>query len=131
MKKLLILLFTVVAYNVGAMAQDAEMTFATLTHDFGTFPEETGSVSYTFEFTNTGKGDLILQNVRASCGCTTPDWTKTPVRPGEKGTVVVTYNASGRPGAFTKTITVTANSGEEVLTIKGEVIPRQQQPAEN
>ena len=129
MKRLLILLFAIVAYSSGAVAQEAAMTFATLTHDFGTFPEETGNVSYTFEFTNTGKSDLILQNVKASCGCTSPDWTKTPVKSGEKGTVAVTYNATGRPGAFTKTITVIANSGEALLTINGEVTPRQK-PAE-
>lgn len=103
-----------------------EITFESIQHDFGTFPEENGKVSCEFSFTNTGKADLVLQKVKASCGCTTPDWTKEPVKPGEKGIVKATYNASGRPGSFTKTITVTSNAGEKRLTIKGEVIPKAQ-----
>ena len=128
MKKLLVLFIAAIAGLATIAAQNApEIKFNVSVHDFGTFPEETGKVSYTFEFTNSGQSDLIVQNVRASCGCTTPDWTKTPVKPGETGFVEVTYNASGRPGAFTKTITVTTNAGEEVLTIKGEVIPKVQE----
>ncbi len=110
-----------------AFAEDApEIYFETISHDFGTFPEENGKVTCTFEFKNTGKADLVLQKVKASCGCTTPDWTKEPVKPGETGIVKATYNASGRPGSFTKTITVTSNAGEKRLTIKGEVIPKAQ-----
>ncbi len=125
MKKLLVLFIAAVAGLTTVVAQSApEIKFKDLVYDFGTFPEEKGKVSCTFEFTNTGKSDLILQNVRASCGCTTPNWTRTPIKPGEKGTVDATYNASGRPGAFSKTITVTTNAGEERLTIKGEVIPK-------
>ena len=125
MRKLFVLLIVTVAGLTTMVAQDAaDMKFKELVHDFGTFPEETGKVSCTFEFTNTGKVDIILQNVKASCGCTTPNWTKEPVKPGEKGTVEATYNASGRPGAFNKTITVTSNVGEERLTIKGDVTPK-------
>ena len=127
MKKLLVLFIAAVAGLTTVVAQNVpEITFKSSVHDFGVFPEETGKVSCTFEFTNTGQSDLIVQNVRASCGCTTPDWTKTPVKPGESGFVEATYNASGRPGAFSKTITVTTNGGEHVLTIKGEVIPKVQ-----
>ncbi len=112
---------------VAAFAQDLpEITFESITHDFGTFPEENGKVSCEFTFTNTGKADLVLQKVRASCGCTTPEWTKEPVKPGAKGVVKATYNASGRPGSFNKTITVTSNAGEKRLSIKGEVIPKAQ-----
>jgi hypothetical protein len=125
MKKLFILLIATIAGFTTAMAQNApEITFDNLAHDFGTFPEEAGKVSHTFEFTNTGKSDLILQNVRASCGCTTPEWTKTPVKPGEKGVVTATYNPAGRPGAFTKSITVSTNAGDQRLTIKGQVTPK-------
>ncbi len=125
MKKLLILCMVAFAGFTTAAAQNApEITFGKLVHDFGTFPEESGKVSYTFEFTNTGKSDVIVMNVSASCGCTTPDWTKSPVKPGEKGIVEATYNPAGRPGAFTKDITVTTNQGNIVLKIKGEVIPK-------
>ncbi len=125
MKKLLILCIVAIAGWTTAAAQNApEIAFDKLVHDFGTFPEETGKVSYTFEFTNAGKGDLIVQDVKASCGCTTPNWTKAPVKPGEKGVIEVTYNATGRPGAFTKTISVKTNMGDVTLTIKGEVVPK-------
>ncbi len=125
MKRLFVLFIAVAAGLATAMAQDLpSIQFSAAVHDFGTFPEETGKVSCSFEFVNTGKVDVILQNVRASCGCTTPNWTKTPVKPGEKGVVEATYNASGRPGAFSKTITVTSNAGEQKLTIKGNVTPR-------
>ena len=127
MKKMFMSLLMVCAGIAAAFAEDLpEITFETIQHDFGTFPEENGKVSCEFQFTNTGKADLVLQKVKASCGCTTPDWTKEPVKPGEKGVVKATYNASGRPGAFTKTITVTSNAGEKRLTIKGEVIPKAQ-----
>ncbi len=126
MKKLFVLFIAVVAGAAAVVAQEAapQLTFKTAVHDFGKFPEETGKVTCTFEFKNTGQSDLILQNVRASCGCTTPNWTKTPVRPGETGVVEATYNAAGRPGTFSKTITVTSNAGEQRLTIKGDVTPR-------
>jgi hypothetical protein len=125
MKKLLVLFIAIVAGFTTVAAQSVpDMKFKDLVHDFGTFPEETGKVTCSFEFTNTGKSDLIIQNVKASCGCTTPDWTKTPVKPGEKGFVEATYNATGRPGAFNKQITVTTSAGEERLTIKGEVTPK-------
>lgn len=125
MKKLFVLLIAAIAGLTTAAAQNApEITFKEEVHDFGTFPEESGKVTCTFEFTNTGKADLVLQNVRASCGCTTPEWTKTPVKPGESGIVTATYNATGRPGRFSKTITVTSNGGEKRLIIKGEVTPK-------
>ena len=131
MKKLLVLLITVAAGLAAAVAQEAAenapvIAFKELAHDFGVFPEEAGSVTHTFEFTNTGKSDLVVQNVRASCGCTTPSWTRTPIRPGETGTIEAAYNPANRPGAFNKSITVITNAGEERLRIKGEVIPKAQ-----
>lgn len=112
--------------SVLTMAQKPVAKFTETNFDFGTFKEQVGKVSHTFEFTNTGNAPLILTNVQASCGCTTPEWSKKPVAPGQKGKVVVTYNAKGRPGPFTKTITVTNNSDESkiLLNIKGEVEPK-------
>lgn len=127
MKKLLISIVALFACFAIANAQGKPaIEFDEIVHDYGTFPEENGKVTCQFKFKNTGDADLILQKVRASCGCTTPNWTKTPVKPGETGTIDVTYNASGRPGAFTKTITVTSNAGEKRLSIKGDVIPKAQ-----
>ena len=109
------------------------IVFVNKIYDFGKIQEENGPASTTFEFTNNGSEPLILSEVRASCGCTTPDWTKEPVAPGEKGFVKATYNAKGRPGVFEKSITVKSNATEGnesvVLTIKGEVIPAAPAPA--
>ena len=76
-----------------------------------------------FEFNNTGKTDVIITNVKASCGCTATDYTKTPVKPGQTAKVTATYNAANK-GAFTKTVTVTTNAEEapKVLSFKGTVI---------
>jgi hypothetical protein len=70
---------------------------------------------------------LVINRVQASCGCTTPTWTKEPIEPGKSGSIVVTYNPLGRPGIFVKTITVYSNATDEqtVLIIKGDVIPKQ------
>jgi hypothetical protein len=69
---------------------------------------------------------LVVNRVQASCGCTTPVWTKEPIEYGKKGEVTVTYNTTGRPGAFTKTITVYSNDtvNQAILIIRGEVIPK-------
>lgn len=91
------------------------------THDFGKIKQGT-PVTHEFKFTNSGKTPLVITNVQASCGCTTPDWSKEPVMPGGQGFIKATFNAAS-PGAFSKTVTVTANieTGFVQLTIKGEV----------
>jgi hypothetical protein len=103
------------------------ISFDVTEYDFKTIYEANGMVSYEFEYTNTGKVPLILQNVHASCGCTTPEWTKEPIVPGQQGRIRVNYEPKNRPGPFTKTITVTSNAEPSVitLTIKGSVIPIQ------
>ncbi len=100
----------------------AEFKFNEESHDFGTVPEGP-EVKYDFEFTNIGKEPLVLQNVRASCGCTTPVWSKEPIMPGQKSKITAVYHTQGRPGNFSKTITVTSNAkgGDKLLYIKGVV----------
>lgn len=90
--------------------------------NFGDIPEGP-AVTHEFKFTNTGREPLVLSNVKASCGCTTPNWTKEPVLPGKEGVITVTYNTQGRPGGFNKTVTITSNADEpnKIITIKGEV----------
>jgi len=97
------------------------LTFVEDVHNFGDI-EKGKPVTHEFSFKNTSKQTILITNVKASCGCTTPTWTKTPIKPGETGNVTATYNAAN-PGAFTKTITVTANDTEQnkILTIKGKV----------
>lgn len=116
---------------VAMMAQQPVITFEKTEHDFGKINEADGRVSTVFEFKNEGMAPLILSNVRASCGCTTPTWTKEPIEPGKTGTITVTYNPNGRPGRFQKTVTITSNASEATkrVYIKGEVIPKAAKPA--
>lgn len=112
--------------SFGARAQSV-MTFATDNHDFGNVPEGTVA-TYEFRFKNTGTQPLIISNVQASCGCTTPEWTKTPVLPGKSGVVKAMYSSAGRPGVFNKTVTVTSNAAtpSTVLSIKGTVLGKEE-----
>jgi len=90
--------------------------------DLGEIPQSKPK-AIEFEFKNTGRTAVIITNVKASCGCTATDYTKTPVQPGEIAKVTATYNAASK-GAFTKTITVTTNAEEtpKTLSFKGTVI---------
>ena len=91
-------------------------------HEFGTI-EQGKPVSYEFTFTNSTNKDVTLKDVKASCGCTATNYTKTAIKPGEKGTVTATYNAAAG-GAFHKTVTVTTseeNTIPKTITIKGTV----------
>ncbi len=118
--------------GITAFAQQAVITFQTKEHNFGTINEADGKVSAVFEFKNEGMEPLVLSNVRASCGCTTPKWTRTPIEPGQTGTITVTYNPNGRPGRFQKTVTITSNATTPTvkLYIKGEVIPKAAKPVD-
>jgi len=91
--------------------------------DFGNDIIDGEKKTHTFKFTNTGESPLIIEKVKASCGCTTPNWPKTPIAPGEVGEITATYNSKGRPGKFNKAIRVTSNAATptKVLYIKGEV----------
>lgn len=117
-------------FAVAMMGQQAVITFEKTEHDFGKINEADGRVSVVFNFKNEGMAPLVLSNVRASCGCTTPTWTKEPVEPGKTGAITVTYNPNGRPGRFQKTVTITSNASEPTkkVYIKGEVIPKQAKP---
>ena len=116
---------------VAMMAQEPVITFTKTEHDFGKINEADGRVSVVFEFKNEGMAPLVLSNVRASCGCTTPTWTREPIEPGKTGSITVTYNPNGRPGRFQKTVTITSNATEPTkkVYIKGEVIPKSAKPA--
>lgn len=97
-------------------------------HDFGKIKQGL-PVFHDFQFTNTSAAPLNLDNVQASCGCTTPEWGRGPIAPGRTAAIKVGYNAAA-PGFFEKTITVTYGEGKTaVLTIKGTVWAVPEQPA--
>ena len=123
-----IVIFAVIAGFYPALAQDmADIQFEKMDYNFGRIKESDGIATYNFKFTNSGKIPLIIQKVVASCGCTTPEWSHTPILPGKTGFIKVSYNTENRPGMFTKSITVSANIPQAMvfLTISGDVVPRE------
>jgi len=88
--------------------------------NFGKIPQGK-PVTHIFEFTNTGTTPLALENVQASCGCTTPVWNRDTVNAGNSSQIKVGYNAANE-GPFDKSITIYWNGGQsKQITIKGEV----------
>ena len=102
--------------------QKAEFKFNEEVHDFGKIPQGK-PVTTEFVFTNIGIEPLILTNVQPTCCCTVADYTKAPVKKGEKGVIKITYNAAV-PAPFSKSVTVTSNAKtpQKTLIIKGEVV---------
>ena len=111
-----------------------------MNHDFGTVKEEDKTAEHSFKFKNISGSPIKLTYVRASCGCTTPKWTTDIIQPNATGEVTAVYGTTGRPGSFSKSVTVKAQkvngkSGEvdstgvdtKVLMINGNVTPK---PAE-
>ena len=95
--------------------------FCQMEFDFGTI-ERGSDGTCEFEFVNKGQNPLILSNVRATCGCTVPQWPKEPIAPGKKGVVKVKYNTNIL-GAFNKSVTVHSNAANKmvILRLKGKV----------
>ncbi len=93
------------------------------TFDFGKIPQGK-PVTHNFEVTNSGDKPLIIENVEASCGCTTPEWSQDPVPPGGQTIIKVGFNASSQ-GLFKKSITINYNGDQaKTLLISGEVYAR-------
>jgi Protein of unknown function (DUF1573). len=101
------------------------LAFTETEHEFGDV-KEGEFAKHEFVFKNTGTEPLYVRDAKASCGCTTPEWTKDTIAPGAEGKILVQFNSEGRPGTFTKTVTVLANTDPEatVITIKGFVIAK-------
>lgn len=113
MKKIVLLGLLLLMGIVSGFAQ-AKIQFETYTHDFGTFNESQGVQKYTFVFTNTGDKPLVINQAIASCGCTVAEYTRTPVKPGEKGQVRVSYNGKNyMAGHFKKAVTIRTNGVPE------------------
>jgi hypothetical protein len=87
-------------------------------YDFGTIKQDDGNVSTVFTIINNTNAPILLTNVTATCGCTTPNWTKEPIEPGKTGQVTVTYSPKGRPGPFEKVVTITTSGEPEKLSVR-------------
>ncbi len=133
MKKLILTLLLSMAVVFGVNAQNnkkevkssgsqPEITFKEMVHDYGEVVKD-GNGICEFEYKNTGKAPLMLTNVRSSCGCTIPSWSKEPLMPGKSAKIKVKYNTKN-VGTINKSITVESNAsnGTVVLKITGKVV---------
>lgn len=114
----------------GSTSSESDVPLTTIqfeeeNHTFGKIIE--GNIAeHVFKFKNSGDNPLIIKNVKASCGCTTPDWSKDPVAPGGEGYIKVSFDSNGKVGTQNKSVTVELNTAEKVRTLSftGEVVPK-------
>lgn len=97
--------------------------FEETTHNFGDVIQGE-KVSYAFKFTNTGKSDLVIAKVSASCGCTATDYPRNAIKPGKGGAISVTFNSENRLGFQNKSVNVMANTQPNLtkLRVKAKII---------
>ena len=122
MKKIFMLLSLLAASCTSLLAQDEAfykeadvIRFDKKVHDFGDVLMAEGPVSCIFTFTNIGTQPLVIHNVISSCGCTTPEWTKEPVKPGASGMIKATFSNDQGPYPFEKSLTVYVGVGPSSL----------------
>jgi hypothetical protein len=97
--------------------EPSAISFEETEYNFGTVVDG-DMVKHTFKFTNTGDKQLVLLDVKTTCGCTVPeDWPKEPIAPGEGGEIKVIFNSNNKVGAVNKGIRVEANTNPSVTTI--------------
>jgi len=134
MRKIIIIslmLIAIVASNCGNNAKkdaaksgsqttgtgSAEIVFKEYEHSFGKIAEGE-KVAYNFTFENKGTASLVVSSAITSCGCTVPKYDTRPIAPGGSGNLEVVFDASGRNGMQTKTITVKSNATTAVVLLK-------------
>jgi len=123
MKRFSLLLTSFLFFCNWVGAQDDKISFNETDHNFGVIGENDGNATFDFIVTNNSNNPIVITLVTASCGCTTPIWTKEPIERGKTGTISVSYNPLRRIGTFDKTITVNFNqSTPRYLKIRGEVV---------
>ena len=100
----------------------AKFEFKEMEYDFGTI-KQGDKVEHVFEFKNVGKQPLAITNALGSCGCTVPEYPKEPIAPGQSGKIKVIYDSTGKKGAESKYVTITASNviGETRLKITANV----------
>lgn len=123
MKRFSLLLTVLVLFCGLISAQNDKISFNEVEHDFGDINERGGNASFDFVLTNRSDVPIVISNVTATCGCTTPVWTKEPIESGKTGVISVSYNPLGRVAPFTKDITVYMDKNAPAhLRIKGNVL---------
>ncbi len=104
----------------------AQVKFFGISHDFGEIAEDGGSVEHVFRFSNTSSKPVVIVATHTSCGCTTAEFSRKPILPGEQSSIKVVFNPMNYPGNFARKIVVVTSDGalKEQLLITGRVIPR-------
>jgi hypothetical protein len=104
------------------------ITFSEKEFSFGTIRASSGILTHDFKFSNTGKIPLIINDVKASCGCTVPEWPREPILPGRTGIIKVSFDPEKQSGSFSKTVQVSSNADMPVMTlfVKGVVVPSEE-----
>lgn len=105
---------TILAQNTNSAKISAKIT----DYDFGVIKETNGKVSYTFVIDNVGSKPLVITRVISACGCTTPEFSQEPVPEGKSTDIKVTYDPTGRPGPFVKTIAIYSNGKDGAFTVR-------------
>lgn len=105
----------------------AKFNFTEKEFDFGEITEG-DKVTHVFNYTNTGEVPLTITNVRTTCGCTAPNWSREPLAPGESAELTVTFNSAHKKGTQVKRVTISANveDGMDVVTIRAKVNPKEE-----
>lgn len=98
------------------MRPKTKMKFKKMEHDFGRM-KEGEKKEYDFEFTNTGKEDLVIEDCKGSCGCTVPEWPKDPIKPGASAAIKVKFDSTKKEKDQEKSVTITANTEPELKTV--------------
>ena len=112
--------------NFVEQQESASIKFDTQNWNFGDVEESGGNVTHIFTFTNISQRPVVVLDVSASCGCTSPSFSRKPVMPGARGEISVVFDPINRPGKFSKGVSVRLSSNERVsLNIEGNVIPRE------
>lgn len=109
---------------LAALSASGQVSWLETEREMGAFAEEAGPMSVAFRMVNTGAEPVSIVKARASCGCTSPDYTTEPIAPGDTASVTVTYDPAGRPGRFTKYVSVSLSDGSAAtkLYIRGSVV---------
>jgi len=136
--RIIVFFLLIVAFGEVKAQQAEPLLFREKIHDFGELYEMGGVAQYDFTFTNNAGRPIRILSVQASCGCTTPDWSKEPIAQGKTGFIKVSFDPIGKPGFFNKTLTVATDldANSIILQIKGQVVaaaksPEVMFPAEN
>ena len=127
MKRYSIICLIVFAFINPSRSQTPSSTikFEERVHDFGTIPEEKGKVSHKFVFINNGKTPVVINDISSGCGCIGKTLSTTPVKPGAKGEVIITFNPEYKSGFFSKEVVVYSNNGQTYnrVWVQGTVTP--------